>query len=104
MTTISEWLLGLLASGVLGYVSSRIFDYFEPKWVWLQTLDKVGKVTMTLLVCVVLVAGSFAAVVGMRGVATPATWRDWLDVVFGYSLIAFTGSQVTHYAVKRRAA
>jgi len=98
--TLAELLVSWAASGVLGMAASRMQEYLAGHWGWLANLDKEMKFVVQLGLTILLSGALYGVLLVMQYAAPPADWRDVVEQVGGFVLVAITASQV-HYQARR---
>ena len=101
--TFFEWLIGLLASGALGGIGSAIQSYAEGYWPWLVNLDKVQKVAVQVAITLILVTVVYFITVALGVTTLSADWREVVNEIGTFALIALGASQVRLQKAKMRA-
>ncbi len=98
----SEWIVGVLCSGGVGYLGYALLDWLERRYPEVAAWDSVAKRAFAWATVIVAVAGLYAVAVGMLWIEQPATWRGWVESIGTYALIAITASQGAHALDKAR--
>ena len=94
--TFFEWLVMVLASGVLGAVASGAQEYLGARWPWLAALDKVGKLIVQIVLTVALVTGLYWLTVLFEVTPTPTDWKVAVNQIGTYALVALGTSQIRY--------
>ncbi len=99
---LREWLVGLLGSGVLGYVGFAFVAWLESRFAGFALLEAWAKRLVAWAVSAVAGAVPYLLVVLMRYEPVPADWRAWVEKLFYYVFIALTVNQAAHAIDKTR--
>ena len=98
--SIGEFIGWLLASGGVGYICSRVLEWFDNYWAWfglmrpdLKRLTAFG-MTAVLAATVGTLAILLQAWLGYEGI--PETAQNWVERLFVIASTAIISSQVTH--------
>jgi len=97
---LNEWIINLLASGVLGVIGSALTAELRMKWPWLDhARDFVRFVAAGLIACA-MVALALVVLMWLGAMPWPATAQVWAETAFQPCLIAVTASQAWFQARK----
>ena len=99
--TFFEWLVVLLTSGVLGAVASSTQAYLVERWLWLATLDKVGKLLVQIALTVALVTALYWLTVLFEVTPMPTGWRVAVNDIGTYALVALGVSQLRYQGARQ---
>lgn len=100
--TLAEFLLWLLGSGGLGWLSYKLLSWLDVVWIWFQTLRGDWKRVLSFVI-----AGGVGAGVGALAIllsawmgyeAAPVTPQLWVERLFALAAASIVASQVTHGA------
>ena len=101
--TLVEALALLIGNGGIGVACSRILEWLNDRWFWFASLrpdlKRAATFAITALVAVIIGGLAMLAQIVMEYEAPPATWRVWVEELFGIvsgAWLAIVTGQLTH--------
>lgn len=97
---LAEFLVSLVASGVLGGAAAPFLAYLESKWAWLSKAEPWVRRLLAWVVSCGLGVLPYLIQVVMQYEPVPVDWREWVEKLFVVAFVAITANQGAHIATK----
>jgi len=97
---LSDFLMSLVTSGVLGGLAAPFLTWVEDKWTWLAQAELWARRLGAWIVACSLGVLPYLWQVLMQYEPVPADWRGWVEKLFAVAFVAITANQGIHILTK----
>jgi len=99
---LSEFLMSLVASGILGGLGMPLLAWIESRWPWLAQAEPwVRRAGAWIIGCGLGVLPYLVQVL-MQYEPAPSDWRGWVEQLFAVAFVAITANQGVQILGKKR--